>query len=90
MQQLKSIAVIANTFGLHGRTSALLVETAKNFKSDIRLIRGNEEADCKSILEVLSLACGQGTEVSIQVTGEDAEEALSALSWLIAEKFGEE
>lgn len=88
--RLKSKVVIANTFGLHGRTSALLVETAKKFKSDIRLVRGESEADCKSILDVLSMACTQGTSLSLMATGDDAEEALDALSWLIADKFGEE
>lgn len=90
MVKLKRVAVIGNAFGLHGRTSALLVETAKQFECDIRLIREDTEADCKSILDVLSLACAQGTEVCIQASGRDAEDALLTLSSLIAEKFGEE
>ncbi|MEW6518613.1 MAG: HPr family phosphocarrier protein [Thermodesulfobacteriota bacterium] len=82
--------VIANTFGLHGRASALLVETAKCFKADIRLIRDEMEADCKSILDVMSMACTKGTPVSIKAAGEDAEAALAAVAQLIADKFGEE
>ncbi|MBI5557318.1 MAG: HPr family phosphocarrier protein [Deltaproteobacteria bacterium] len=81
---------ISNTFGLHGRASALLVETAKRFKAEIRLVRDDMDADCKSILDVMSMACTKGTPVSIKASGEDAEEALAALAQLIADKFGEE
>ena len=82
--------VIANTFGLHGRASALLVETAKGFTSDLRLSRDGMEADCKSVLDVMSLACAKGTVISIMAAGEDAEAALAALAALVAGKFGEE
>ena len=90
MGEVGAKLVVANTFGLHGRTSALLVETAKKFKADIRLIHDDMEADCKSILDVMSLACGQGSPIYLKASGEEAEEALEALSWLIADKFGEE
>lgn len=82
--------VVANTFGLHGRASALLVETAKRFTADIRLSRDGMEADCKSVLDVMSLACGKGTSITIKAAGEDAEAALAALTALVAGKFGEE
>lgn len=90
MSECSKELVIANNFGLHGRASAMLVETAKRFESDIRLIRDDAEADCKSILDVMSMACTKGTPVSIKAAGEDAEEALAALARLIADKFGEE
>ncbi|MBU0908471.1 MAG: HPr family phosphocarrier protein [Proteobacteria bacterium] len=90
MPECRKELVIANTFGLHGRASAMLVETAKQFDSDIRLIRDGVEADCKSILDVMSMACTKGTPVSIKAAGEDAEAALVALARLIADKFGEE
>jgi phosphocarrier protein HPr len=82
--------MIANTFGLHGRPSAMLVERAKQFSSDIRLIRDGLEADCKSVLDVMSMACAKGTTISLKAAGEDAEAALTALAALIADKFGEE
>ncbi|MCJ7599908.1 MAG: HPr family phosphocarrier protein [Desulfobulbaceae bacterium] len=90
MSECRKELVIVNTFGLHGRASAMLVETAKQFDSDIRLIRDEAEADCKSILDVMSMACTKGTPVSIKAAGEDAEAALAALALLIADKFGEE
>ncbi|OKY75945.1 MAG: hypothetical protein BM485_06320 [Desulfobulbaceae bacterium DB1] len=82
--------VIANRFGLHGRTSAILVETARKFEAEIKLVKDDMEADCKSILDVMSMACTKGTPVSIKASGPDAEEALAALAGLIAEGFGEQ
>lgn len=82
--------VIANRFGLHGRTSAMLVETARRFESDIVLLRDGLEADCKSILDVMSMACTMGTPVAVRANGPDAEEALEALARLIAGGFGEQ
>lgn len=81
---------IKNRFGLHGRPSALLVETARQFRADIRLVRGDMSVDAKSILDVMSMACTKGTPVSIKVSGQDAEEAMAAIEALINNKFGEE
>ena len=54
------------------------------------MVRGDERVDGKSILSVLTLAAAQGTELSIEATGQDAEAALDALSDLVAEGFAEE
>ncbi len=81
---------ITNKFGLHGRASARLVETARKYKADIFLVRDNNEVDCKSILDVMTMACTQGTPVTIRARGEDAEEALADLEELMHNKFGEE
>ncbi|MFZ5760036.1 MAG: HPr family phosphocarrier protein [Thermodesulfobacteriota bacterium] len=82
--------VIPNRFGLHGRASALLVQTARRFAADIKLVRDGMEADCKSILDVMAMGCTMGTPVSIRAKGPDAREALAALSALIADGFGEQ
>jgi len=81
---------ITNKFGLHGRASARLVETARKYKADIRLVRDGNEVDCKSILDVMTMACTQGTPVTIRARGEDAEAALADLEQLMHNKFGEE
>lgn len=81
---------IGNCYGLHGRTSARLVETARRFAADVWLIRDGEAVDCKSILDVLTLACGQGTPVTIRIEGRDAHAAMAALEQLVENKFDEE
>lgn len=82
--------LIGNRYGLHGRTSAKLVETARQFEAEVRLIREGEAVDCKSILDVLTLACIQGTPVTIRIAGRDAQQAMDALEKLVANNFDEE
>lgn len=81
---------VVNQWGLHGRASAKLVQTARKFSADIWLVREGVEVDCKSILDVMTMACTQGTPVKIKARGDDAEAALDALTELINSKFGEE
>ena len=81
---------IKNKSGLHSRPSTLLVETAKKFTADIRLVQDQMSVDSKSILDVMSLGCALGTRLTITARGKDAEEALDALAKLISDKFGEE
>ena len=81
---------ITNKFGLHGRASAKLVETARKFQADIWLVRDGNAVDCKSILDVMTMACTQGTPVVIRARGGDAEAALAALEELMNNRFGEE
>ena len=81
---------ITNKLGLHGRAAAKLVEVAAHFSSDIVLVRDGTEVDCKSILDVMSMACTQGTPVAVKACGEDADDALHAIEELFNNKFGEE
>ena len=81
---------ITNSLGLHARAAARLVEVASAFTAQISLIRDGQEVDCKSILDVLSTACTQGTPVAVKACGPDAREALLAVETLFASKFGEE
>jgi phosphocarrier protein HPr len=90
MEMIEKTFLIPNKLGLHGRASAKLVEVAAQFSSDIRLIREEMDADCKSILDVLSTACIQGTAVTIRADGEDAAAAIAALEELLEKKFDEE
>lgn len=90
MEIVEKELLVANRLGLHGRASARLVETARRFSSDIWLVRGENAVDCKSILDVMTMACTQGTPVTIKARGVDADAALSALTELIDNKFGED
>ena len=80
---------IKNKLGLHARAAAKLVHTAARFKSDIKVRKGDEEVDGKSILGILLLAAGRGSVVTIRADGEDEREALDAVEKLIDAKFDE-
>jgi phosphocarrier protein HPr len=80
---------IKNKLGLHARAAAKLVHTAARFKSDIKIRKGDEEVDGKSILGILLLAAGRGTTIIIKANGEDEAEAVDAIEKLIDAKFDE-
>lgn len=81
---------IINRLGLHARAAAKLVHTAGAFESDVTLLVGSEQVDAKSILGILLLAVGQGTELTVRAEGADEDQALEAVTILIADRFGEE
>ena len=80
---------IKNKLGLHARAAAKLVHTAARFKSDVKVRKGDEEVDGKSILGILLLAAGRGTTVTLRADGPDEREALDAIEGLIDAKFDE-
>ena len=82
-------ATIVNKLGLHARAAAKLTHLASNYKSDIWLSRSGRRVNAKSIMGVMMLAAGQGTSVQIEAQGADADQAIAALTKLIADKFGE-
>jgi phosphocarrier protein len=80
---------IKNKLGLHARAAAKLVHTAARFKSDIKVRKGDEEVDGKSILGILLLAAGRGSTVTLRADGTDERDALDAIEQLIDAKFDE-
>ncbi|WP_085317059.1 HPr family phosphocarrier protein [Derxia lacustris] len=81
--------VIPNKLGLHARASAKFTQTAGRFRSEITIARNGRSVNGKSIMGVMMLAAGQGTEVQLEAKGPDEAEALAALLALIEDKFGE-
>jgi phosphocarrier protein HPr len=81
---------IVNRLGLHARAAAKLVQTASAFRSRVLLVTDDEEVDAKSILGLLLLAAAQGTRLRVRCQGPDDEEALAAVTALIANRFEEE
>ena len=83
--------MIVNRLGLHARAAAKLVRAATAFRCAVRLERADRSssADAKSILSVLMLAAGRGTELVITADGDDEQDALGALCRLISGGFGE-
>ncbi len=82
---------IVNQLGLHARAAAQLVRLAATFSSKIILKRVDDEvyADAKSILSVLTLAASKGTELDLEITGDDQDAAMKAVEELFANGFGE-
>lgn len=87
MQQLE--VEIINKLGLHARASAKLTQLAGKFQCEVWMSRNGRRVNAKSIMGVMMLAAAKGTSVSIETSGPDEEEAMSALLELIKDKFGE-
>lgn len=81
---------IKNRLGLHARAAAAFVKVANRFQSEIEVTKDGIAVNGKSIMGVLMLAAAKGSQIDVQASGDDAEEALAALGQLIEEKFGEE
>lgn len=81
---------IVNIKGLHARASAKLVETVEQFDADAVVLKDGLDAGGDSIMGLLMLAASIGTYVDIKTSGAQAQELMTALEALIADKFGEE
>ena len=81
---------VANRLGLHARATAKLVQLLSAFRSNATLAARGREVNAKSIMGVMLLAAGQGTEVLLRVDGEDEDAAADAVAELFARRFDEE
>ena len=86
---IKKTVRINNKLGLHARASAKLTKLAGSFRSEIFMSRNGRRVNAKSIMGVMMLAAGLGTDVVIEIDGEDEVQAMQALGALISDKFGE-
>lgn len=86
---IKTTVTISNKLGLHARASAKLTKLAGSFASDVWMSRGDRRVNAKSIMGVMMLAAGKGSQVVVETEGEDEQAALDAILKLIADKFGE-
>jgi len=86
---INRVATISNKLGLHARASAKLTKLAGSFSSDVHLSRNGRRVNAKSIMGVMMLAAGLGSEIEIEISGEDEQAAMDAIVALIDDKFGE-
>ena len=86
---IKTNATISNKLGLHARASAKLTKLAASFPCEVWVNRGERRVNAKSIMGVMMLAAGLGSEITIETNGEREQDALDAIVALIADKFGE-
>lgn len=81
---------IVNRLGLHARPAMTFVDLATTFSCDVKVSKPDCTVDGKSIMEMMMLAAGQGTELEIIAEGDDAEAAAKALKALVDAGFDEE
>ena len=81
---------IKNKLGLHARAAAMLVELVSKFQSEVAIIKGEHEVDAKSIMGVMTLAAGIGTELLVRAEGPDEEEVIEKIVDIFERKFDEE
>ena len=86
---IKTRTTISNKLGLHARASAKLTKLAGSFPCDVFMSKGERRINAKSIMGVMMLAAGLGSEVELETNGDCEQEAMDALLALIADKFGE-
>ena len=86
---IRTTVTISNKLGLHARASAKLTKLAGGFASDVFMSRNGRRVNAKSIMGVMMLAAGMGSEVEIETSGPDEQQAVDALVALINDRFGE-
>jgi phosphocarrier protein HPr len=86
---IKTTTTISNKLGLHARASAKLTKLAGSFPCDVWISKGERRVNAKSIMGVMMLAAGIGSEVDLETDGAQEQEAMDALLALMADKFGE-
>jgi len=81
---------IVNQKGLHARASARFVQTVEKFDVRVSVSRGNETVGGTSIMGLMMLSAGPGTEITVSASGRERAQVLAALELLVSERFGED
>ena len=85
----QATTTVSNKLGLHARASAKLTKLAGSFPCEVWISKGERRVNAKSIMGVMMLAAGLGSEVVLETIGDREQEALDAILALMADKFGE-
>jgi phosphocarrier protein len=80
---------IRNQLGMHARAAVKFVQLANKYRSEVKVSKDGNEANCKSIMGLLTLVAAVGSTMTIVCEGDDADKAVAALSTLVDEGFGE-
>ncbi|HMS26294.1 MAG TPA: HPr family phosphocarrier protein [Burkholderiaceae bacterium] len=86
---IKVNTTISNKLGLHARASAKLTKLAGSFPCEVWMSKGDRRINAKSIMGVMMLAAGIGSQVTLETDGDKEQEASTAILALIDDKFGE-
>ena len=87
---IEKTQIIINKLGLHARAAAKLSHLANMFNANIYLLYNEDKVNAKSLLGILTLAASVGNEIILQASGDDEQEAITAISDLFNRKFDEE
>ncbi len=90
MSEISVTVDIINKLGLHARAAAKFVSTASAFASHVDVERNSHRINGKSIMGVMMLAAAKGSQITLHVEGEDAEQCIQALQTLINNRFDED
>lgn len=90
MSSAERTAEIVNQRGLHARAAAKFAALAGEFEAEISVSKGGQTVSGRSIMGLMMLAAGIGSEVTLSAKGPDAEVALDAICELIADRFQED
>ena len=82
--------VVQNRSGIHARVSTMIAQRCRDFTSEVRLRNGSTVADCRSVLDLLSLGAGKGTILRLEAAGEDATEVVDVITSLFERRFNED
>ncbi len=86
---IKTTVTISNKLGLHARASAKLTKLASAYPCNVHMSRNDRRVNAKSIMGVMMLAAGLGTQVELECDGDRESDACQAITALIDDKFGE-
>jgi len=89
MDELLREIEIVNELGLHARAAAKLAEIAQRASSDVWIIKGNEQADASSVVDILTLACPKGSIITVKIENKADMNILEEIARLAATGFNE-
>jgi phosphocarrier protein HPr len=89
-RQVSRVLSITNMKGLHARASAKFVQCAAKFDAQVTVAKDGSAVSGTSIMGLMMLGAGIGSEIAVSATGREAGAALEALAALVASKFGED
>lgn len=85
----EQIVTIQNKLGLHARAAAMFSRQASEFNCNIVVVKDGTEVNGKSIMELLTIAATKGSSITIKAHGKDEAQAITVLSELVKQGFGE-
>lgn len=90
MATIRRVIVIQNEQGLHARPAEMFVRLAKQFEAKIAVVRDSHRVEASSIMDLLTLGAAEGTELTLEAEGPDAQAAVDALAKLVESGFSPE